>query len=259
MKSGKLATSLAAALLAGLLTFSGATQASAAEVVPITPEVIAQADSEALAHPLTDREMTEIADQLSEEASTESGLSQDELESLDAELENGELTAWVNGKQLDPGSVQASAPGGIRSISAMSTTAAYVPTTWGACGAFDASTKNVRTFYLNSVPYSYRAIYLKCGTTGWGYRHIKDAHMNDWANKAIYVGANWRDMADFAITDALQHVYSGVYNPTNQTYKYRGVVELRRFDDRTVHTFYPVVAVSAGDYRIITAYPSNVR
>lgn len=137
--------------------------------------------------------------------------------------------------------------------------AIFVPQTWAACGAFDPEYKNVRTFYLNTIPYTYRPVYLKCGTSGWGYRHILSRHMTDWQNKAIYVGVNWREMADFAITDALQHVYSGTYNPINQTYSYRGVVELRRYDGKTMHTFYPRVAVSAGDYRIITAFPSSTR
>lgn len=244
----KLGVIFSAIVLTSALAFTGGMPAMAEAEVPITPELIAAADQEALANPLTDAELETIAAQESASLALDPAVPTAELEALSAGLKNGSLTVWINGRQLstDPNLQE-------------STDAIYVPKTWAACGAFDDAYKNVRTFYLNTVPYTYRAIYLKCGTSGWGYRHIKDAHMSHWAGKAIYVGANWRDMADFAITDALRNVYSGTYNASNRTYKYRGVVQLKRYDGRTVHTFYPVVAVSAGDYRIITAYPSNSR
>ena len=229
--------------------------ASAAEEVPITPEIVAAAEARAAADPMSEEEMAAAATQAEQLYATDPQLTADESAAIEAGLKSGELSAWVNGKKLEAAPMKARAA----QPDAVGINAVYVPVTWGACGVSSASNKHVRMFYLSTVPYAGKNIPLQCGTSGWGYRHIQERHMNDWANKAVYVGANWRDMADFAITDALQHVYSGTYNASNNTYLYRGVVELRRYNGSTVHTFYPHVVVAAGDNRMITAFPSSTR
>ncbi|MBB6119009.1 hypothetical protein [Nocardiopsis algeriensis] len=126
--------------------------------------------------------------------------------------------------------------------------------TWAACGARDDSHKLVRTFTKNGGP-SGKSAYLKCGSQGWGYRHIKDRHMDDWNNIAAQIGDNWRSFADFAIEQILIAPESVSYRAGNDTYAFTAPVQIRDGDGNVVRTYRPVVSVANESRNIITAYP----
>src|SRR5699024_5675582 len=63
--------------------------------------------------------------------------------------------------------------------------------TWAVCWVQDNNSNIVRTFTKKGGP-SGNSAYIKCGSPGWGNRHIKDRHMDDWDNIAVRMGDNWR-------------------------------------------------------------------
>lgn len=138
---------------------------------------------------------------------------------------------------------------------------------WSPCGVFDKNEKLVRTFKRQAVKgISGRTAYLRCGQNkvidgknkGWGYRHIKAGHMNDWNNQAAYLGANWRDFADWATNEALNWSCSKRYQSDNKTIRYGGVYELRDSRGRIMKRLGVVTSVSATNSRVITSHPEKV-
>lgn len=125
---------------------------------------------------------------------------------------------------------------------------------WVACGVQDDNHKLVRTFTKNGGP-SGRSAYLKCGSSGWGYRHIQDRHMGDWNNIAVQIGDNWRSFADFAIEQILIAPESATYKSGNDTYAFTAPVQIRDSDGNVVSTYRPLVSVADESRNIITAYP----
>jgi hypothetical protein len=126
--------------------------------------------------------------------------------------------------------------------------------TWAACGMRDDNHKLVRTFTKNGGP-SGQSAYLKCGSSGWGYRHIQDRHMGDWNNIAVQIGDNWRSFADFAIEQILIAPESATYKSGNDTYAFTAPVQIRDSDGNVVSTYRPLVSVANESRNIITAYP----
>ncbi len=168
--------------------------------------------------------------------------------------EDNELEIWAGGKRFH-------SPDGSRLSRNSVAAAAYNPQTWGACGSKTASSKHVRTWQVATVPYASKAAVLKCGTWtakypngGWGYRHIQGRHGKEWTRLGNLVGANWRDIADFAISDSMKNIYSASPKVSNNTYRYKGVVQLKKYNGSVVKTYYTTIAVDQGDRRIITAY-----
>lgn len=126
--------------------------------------------------------------------------------------------------------------------------------TWAVCGVQDNNSKLVRTFTKKGGP-SGNSAYLKCGSPGWGYRHIKDRHMDDWDNIAVRMGDNWRSFADFAIEQILIAPESAAYKTGNDTYAFTAPVQIRDSDGNVVSTYRPIVSVANESRNIITAYP----
>lgn len=138
---------------------------------------------------------------------------------------------------------------------------------WSPCGVFDKNEKLVRTFSRQTVKgVSGRTAYLRCGTNkvvkgkniGWGYRHIKAGHMNDWNNQAVFLGANWRDFADWATNEALKWSCLKKYQSGNKTIRYGGVYELRDSRGRIIKKVGVTASVSATNSRLITSHPDSV-
>ena len=73
---------------------------------------------------------------------------------------------------------------------------------WAACGLGDSRYKHVKDYTRPNIDPRMYSNYarLYCGRVDsvpgestFGYWHIKDAHMNDWQNKANYIGRGWQD------------------------------------------------------------------
>jgi len=171
--------------------------------------------------------------------------------------EEGKLELWAGGKKFSP-KRSTNLPVGIA--------AAYQPKTWGACGVRTDNYKHVRTWRVTTAPWQAKDIVMKCGTWtsknpngGWGYRHVKGKHGGEWAALGNQVQANWRDIADFAITDALDNIYSGSERASNNTFTYKGEVQLRKYNGSVIRTYYTRVTADQTDRRLITAFYSSSR
>lgn len=165
-----------------------------------------------------------------------------------------ELEIWAGGKKLVSSQERNSSLN-------FADAAAYKAQTWGACGVKTDAYKHVRTWQVATVPYAGGAAVLKCGTwsasypdRGWGYRHVYGKHGNQWKQLGALVGANWRDVADFAISDSMRNIYSAKPQVSNNTYQYKGIVQLKKYNGSVVKTYYTTIPVTTGDRRIITAY-----
>lgn len=158
-------------------------------------------------------------------------------------------TAWINGVQFTPDS--GSSLNGSASPMA----------TWAACGAFDSEEKLVRQYWRSGwagVVTSGQG-YLRCGSSGnnWGYRHIQDAHQQDWENIAVGLGSDWRSFADWCIENILANPDYVVYRDANATFTFRSTVYIYNNQGQLIATYRPVVSIGLGNERVITAFPAH--
>jgi hypothetical protein len=137
--------------------------------------------------------------------------------------------------------------------------------TWGACGAFDSSTKVIRTFSRRATfgvsPYmSSGSSNLACGSSAWGYRHIVANHLTQWQFRASEANENWRDTADYGIYWALSDPDRITYRVSNDTYCFSRLINLvNRSNGQVVDHYYPNVVIAHVTRNIITAYPSSTQ
>lgn len=96
---------------------------------------------------------------------------------------------------------------------------------------------------------------MRCGSSGWGLRHIEQRHAGDWQAKANYVGASWEDFADFAIEQTLAAPSSISYRTGNDTWAYRAPIQIRDYYGNVIHQFTARVVVADDSKNIITAFP----
>ncbi|MGW6128978.1 hypothetical protein ACWFNE_03010 [Cellulomonas sp. NPDC055163] len=135
---------------------------------------------------------------------------------------------------------------------------AEIQATWRACGVADASTKLVRTFSrVAGAGLPAGSAYLKCGTEGWGYRHIVVRHLADWEYYATLVGGDWRTFCDWATVQTLSSPAHVTYASSNDTYHYKTELQFRDRSDRVVATKYVNVVVARMTKNIITSYISS--
>jgi hypothetical protein len=138
--------------------------------------------------------------------------------------------------------------------------------TWAACGLFDKAHKLVRVFTR------YRATattgeYLRggtsdlhCGSERWGYRHILRNHRTEWEQKAALERQNWRDLADYAIENALRDPDRVKYRSDNDTFCFQRLFYLlNRKTGRPAGTMTVSVVVAQDSKNIITAFPGPCR
>lgn len=134
---------------------------------------------------------------------------------------------------------------------------------WAACGVFDNRFKVVhdyrRKYVHNRQERKYTRLY--CGlrdkdgsTNRFGYRHIKDKHLNHWARKSSYINRNWRDLAGWAMKYTSKNpnavfVQSKRFCYQRKFYLYYG--------NTKVSEMRAVIYLGKTGVRIMTAYPTN--
>jgi hypothetical protein len=105
---------------------------------------------------------------------------------------------------------------------------------------------------------------LKCGTLGWGYRHIEDRHKTDWQNKldqmqdaGLALNYTWDDVMASGIWAGLD--WADFYRPTPAQNKACVVGELAFIDSNgeILQHFSVATAFATDSTRIITSYPTS--
>ena len=122
------------------------------------------------------------------------------------------------------------------------------------------------THYWNGIAHD---VNLKCGTSGWGYKHIQEGHQQDWQNKydnAVSVGWNpasqgihsWDDLLAAATGVAVTWPDYVRDNTINQTRC--GVAEAFFINTQTgaiEYSFPTRAAWALNSDRLITAFPQS--
>jgi hypothetical protein len=99
---------------------------------------------------------------------------------------------------------------------------------------------------------------LVCGNDGYGYYHIVNRHYVEWNGKSIRTSENWRDVADYAIAEALRSPQVVTFRASSNTFCYsREIYLINKVTGAIVDVFHPHVVLRASDGRIITAYTSR--
>jgi hypothetical protein len=141
------------------------------------------------------------------------------------------------------------------------------PTPWGACpinGRERARDKLVRRFERGPGVSASGAVMpagtsdLICGDEKHSYYHIAERHGLEWTQKGMKTAENWRDVADYAIAEALRNPMSVTYRRDVNTYCYsREVSLINKVRGIVVEVFHPNVIVRPQDGVIITAFPTK--
>jgi hypothetical protein len=99
---------------------------------------------------------------------------------------------------------------------------------------------------------------LICGDENHSYYHIANRHGVEWTQKAVKTSENWREVADYAIAEALRNPTKVTYRNNNKTYCYsREVYLINKVRGIPVDVFHPNVVVRAQDGVIVTSFPAN--
>ncbi len=127
---------------------------------------------------------------------------------------------------------------------------------WPPCGAHDKKTKVLYQYKRAAIAgvAGARAT-LACGTSEWGFLHIKKGHLSQWEAKAAPLFVPWMDVAHWAITNALTFPCSTLRQGFNDTILYVGRFELRDRGGALIQRFGVRVVVSRTTQNIITAFP----
>ena len=141
------------------------------------------------------------------------------------------------------------------------------PTTWAACPGANraaAELKVVRRFDRapgaapGVVPMPAGSSNLLCGTVNYGFYHIEARHYGEWMQKSVKTNENWREVADYAIAEALRSPTSVTFRPRNNTFCYsREVSLIDKVRGITVDVMNPNVVVRVQDGAVITAIPTR--
>lgn len=94
---------------------------------------------------------------------------------------------------------------------------------------------------------------LRCGNSGWGWRHITSRHAGDYGRVASIMGKSWESYAKWCLGQTLGVPSSAYYEANNSTYVYLTPIQIWN-NGRLYKTYTNRVVVSRGDYRIITEY-----
>jgi hypothetical protein len=99
---------------------------------------------------------------------------------------------------------------------------------------------------------------LTCGDERYGYYHIVGNHGEEWKYRGAQSSENWRDVADYAIQEALANPQVVTYRADNDTFCYsREIFLWNKVRGIRVDVFQPNVVVSAQHQHIITVIPTN--
>ena len=141
------------------------------------------------------------------------------------------------------------------------------PTIWGACPTIDraaAELKVVRRFDRATGAAAGGATMpagttdLLCGNDAYSYYHIVARHYGEWTQKSVLTNENWREIADYAIAEALRNPTSISYPADANTFCYSREISLvDKVRGITVDVMHPHVVVRAQDGAVITAFPTR--
>jgi hypothetical protein len=99
---------------------------------------------------------------------------------------------------------------------------------------------------------------LVCGDEKHSYYHIANGHGSEWTRKGVKSSENWREVADYAIAEALRNPMKVTYRAGGDSYCYsREIYLVHKVRGIPVDVFHPNVIVRTRDGVIITAYPAN--
>jgi hypothetical protein len=129
---------------------------------------------------------------------------------------------------------------------------------WPACGISDKNTKVLYQYSRAQIAgVSGARATLACGSSEWGFRHIKAGHLSQWEAKANLIGALWMDMAHWSIIQTLSRPCSQYRQTSNDTLQYVAPFQVRDSQGRVVQTFGVRVVVARVTQNIITTYPQT--
>jgi hypothetical protein len=101
---------------------------------------------------------------------------------------------------------------------------------------------------------------LVCGNDAYGYYHIVNRHYVEWNEKSIKTSENWREVADYAISEALKNPQAITFRAPNNTFCYsREIYLVNKVTGAIVNVTYPNVVLRAQDGVIITAFPAGAQ
>lgn len=169
----------------------------------------------------------------------------DPLDLSDLDLDTEVFDVFIAGTQAPPVTDRTA-----RTIAPMAT--------WYACGVNDSNTKMVRGFQrVAGAGLPAGKADLKCGSPGWGYRHILIEHRTQWEQLAVITGSDWRTFSDWAMNQALNYPAHVSYRSSNDTYLYKTQVQIRDSGGTVRSVKYINVSVARVTKNIITAFPTN--
>ncbi|WP_058235030.1 hypothetical protein [Devriesea agamarum] len=124
------------------------------------------------------------------------------------------------------------------------------------CFSSDEATKRIN-IYQRRNPNGVAK--LECGTaSGYGWRHIANAHGQDWQNilTKYKISGTWSDFAKWNIGNTVGAPASAPYNSANNSYTYQSPLQIKNSKGQVVRTYTVKVPVGKTTERIITAFPS---
>ncbi|GAA4185280.1 hypothetical protein GCM10022288_07030 [Gryllotalpicola kribbensis] len=155
------------------------------------------------------------------------------------------------------GSPQGFGQGGVHTDA---TVKAIAPANWPACGYNVKESKLVHEYIRLRVRggggIEGTTAALRCGTDKYGYFHILDAHMSQWAS-VTPSSLNWRDVANWSMDWILSDPDKATYNTSQQTWCFSRTVYLVKNNKTVVATMTPHVGLGKTAQRIITAFPAG--
>lgn len=137
---------------------------------------------------------------------------------------------------------------------------------WAACGLGDSRYKHVKDYTRPNIDPRMYSNYarLYCGRVDsvpgestFGYWHIKDRHMNDWQNKANYIGRGWQDFLGWVFSYEFRDP-GRVTRSSSTRFCYQRTFYLYDLSNgEEVDRFRAIVYTGETGRRILTAFPTN--
>lgn len=104
-----------------------------------------------------------------------------------------------------------------------------------------------------------KKISLKCGTDGWGYKHIREEHKKDWTKVNADSVENWPFWDDL-MWDATSRILKDpdftLKKPNNKRC-YTKSFKIYYATSKKLVEFYPTVIVATDSNKIITSFPTK--
>jgi len=105
---------------------------------------------------------------------------------------------------------------------------------------------------------------LKCGTSGWGYRHIENGHQTDWQNKLDVVqaagygtGYSWDDVMAVGVYAGLAYPDYVREQPANNKICVVGALGYYTDAGALIDSFNVVTSFATDSTRVITSFPTS--